>query len=521
MRSSELKAAILWASCLGLALLPASASADVKLPPIISSHMVLQREMPVPIWGIAKVGEKVTVKFRDQEKTTQADDKGKWLVKLDPLKAGGPDTLTVVGANTLKLDDVLVGEVWVGSGQSNMQGSVSGYAKSDDVLAKLAAGTYPKVRLMGSGRSGWQEADPKNNVGFSALLFAFGVRLQQDLDVPVGLIVGAVGGTPSGSWVGEDMLAKNEACQQTLKKFAATYDLEKLKLKHEADLIKWEKDVVEAKKAEKKPPVKPLPPLKPGEMRGKIGNLYDAHIKPFQPFAIRGVVWDQGESGTQVNGLDQYTLMGALIRGWRLAWGLDFAFIFIQKPSGGGPAWDYADAVTKQADKFSKLPAAVPPLQAGAYRDNHIRIMNYPNTAMAISSDLGPGVHPINKSGYGTRASRVALGMVYGKKIEYYGPIFQGHKTEGSKIRVTFTHVGQGLAFKNGEKLQGFAVAGSEKAFVWADAVIDGNAVLVSSPKVAEPVAVRYAWSQTHPWANLFNRDGLPGLPFRTDAWEK
>jgi sialate O-acetylesterase len=145
--------------------------------------------------------------------------------------------------------------------------------------------------------------------------------------------------------------------------------------------------------------------------------------------------------------------------------------------------------------------------------------MRYPNTAMAIASDLGPGIHPTNKSGYGARAARVALGLTYGKKIEYYGPIYAAHKTEGNKVRISFTHVGQGLAFQHGTKLQGFAVAGEDKKFHWADAVIEGNSVVLSADAVAKPVAVRYGWAGTHPWANLFNRDGLPALPFRTDGW--
>jgi sialate O-acetylesterase len=208
-----------------------------------------------------------------------------------------------------------------------------------------------------------------------------------------------------------------------------------------------------------------------------------------------------------------------LIRGWRKEWGQDFAFIYIQKPSGGGCAWDAADPVTQRGEKFSPLPAAVPGTADGLYVENHVRIMQYPQTAMATSSDLGPGIHPLNKSGYGTRAARVALGMVYGRKVEIYGPVYQSHKVEGNKARVSFTHVGQGLAYRHGEKLQGFAVAGEDKAFHWADAVIDGDAVVVSSDKVAKPAAVRYGWGRTYTWANLFNKDGLPALPFRTDAW--
>ena len=489
--------------------------ADVKLPPVISKGMVLQRDKVVPIWGTAEVGEKITIKFRDQEKTTTTDAQKKWSINLDKLKAGGPDVLTIVGKNTLTLDNVLVGDVWVGSGQSNMQGGVAGYSKGDAILAKLAAESYPKIRLIGSGRAGWVESNPANNNGFSALLLSFGVRLNQELDIPIGLILGAVGGTPSGYWLNDEMLLKDQPCQDFIKKFSSTYDFDALKKKYDADLAIWEK-------GDKVPAKKPQPPIKAGESKGKIGNLYDAHIKPFLPFAIAGVLWDQGESGTAITGLDQYTLMGALIKGWRQAWGQgDFPFIYIQKASGGGCAWNYDDPINSASEKFSKLPATVPPLSSGVYLDNHIRIMNYPNTGMAIASDLGPGIHPSNKSGYGTRASQVALGMVYGKKMEFYGPTYKSHKIEGNKIRVSFDHFGKGLAFKNGEALQGFAIAAEDKNFFWADAIIDGNDVLLSSSKVTQPSAVRFAWSQNHTWANLFNKDGLPAIPFRTDAWEK
>jgi sialate O-acetylesterase len=504
---------------LALTILTAPAAAEVKLPPVLSSHMVLQRDIPLPLWGTAAPGEKVTVSFRDQEKSATADPQGKWLVKLDPLKAGGPDILKIAGTNTLALDDVLVGEVWVGSGQSNMAGGVAGYAKNDDVLAKLAAANYPKLRLKKSGNQGWQEATPQNNGGFSAILFAFGVRLQQDLDVPVGLMVGAVGGTPSGYWLSEEAYRSDAACKEVVQKLAAAYSSADAEKKHQQELERWEKAVAAAQQAGAKPPRKPDAPLKPGECRGKVGHLYEAHIRPYIPYGVRGVLWDQGESGTAITGVDQYTLMGALIRGWRKEWGQDFAFIYIQKPSGGGCAWDAADPVTQRGEKFSPLPAAVPGTADGLYVENHVRIMQYPQTAMATSSDLGPGIHPLNKSGYGTRAARVALGMVYGRKVEIYGPVYQSHKVEGNKARVSFTHVGQGLAYRHGEKLQGFAVAGEDKAFHWADAVIDGDAVVVSSDKVAKPAAVRYGWGRTYTWANLFNKDGLPALPFRTDAW--
>lgn len=515
----RLRTALVVAALAALAA-PERGSADVKLPPVLSSHMVLQRDRAVPIWGTAAPGEKVAVEFRDQTRTAEADKDGKWSVKLDALKAGGPDKLVVRGNNTLTLDDVLVGEVWVGSGQSNMDGNVGGYAKGDEVLAKLAsAAPYAKIRLV-KGRGVWQEATPVNVNNFSALLLSFGVRLQEDLDVPVGLMQGAVGGTPSGSWISKAAYEADDACKEVIQKFAATYAYDELVKKHQEALVKWEKDAEAAKKDGKNPPAKPAPPRKAGEPSSTIGNLYEAHIRPFIPHGIRGVLWDQGESGTAITGLDQYTLMGALIGGWRKDWGQgDFPFLYVQKPSGGGCAWDPADPVTNKASKFAALPATVPPTTAGHYRDNHIRIKNYPQTAMVIASDLGSGIHPSNKSGYGARAARVALGMVYGRKLEYYGPIYEGHKAEGDKVRVTFSHRGQGLAFKHGEKLQGFALAGDDKTFYWADAVIDGDSVVLTCPKVAKPAAVRYAWAVEAPWANLFNKDGLPAVPFRTDGW--
>ena len=344
-----------------LASCPNRVAADVKLPPALSSHMVLQRDMAVPIWGSAAPGEKVSVKFRAQEKTTEADQSGKWSVKLDALKAGGPDKLVVSGANTIALDDILVGEVWVGSGQSNMQGSTAGYTKGDEELAKLvAAAPYSKIRLL-TGRGSWKEATAANINDFSALQFAFGARLHKELDVPVGLMVGAVGGTPSGPWLSEEAYNADAACKEVVKKFATTYPLEQWQKKYETDLAAWEKTADAAKKDGKPAPAKPKVPLKAGEASSKIGNLYEAHIRPMIPFGIRGVLWDQGESGTAINGVDQYTLMGALIRGWRKEWGQgDFPFLYIQKPSGDGCAWDLADPVTNKANKFAPLPAAVP-----------------------------------------------------------------------------------------------------------------------------------------------------------------
>ncbi len=485
-----------------VALCGSIAAGDVAVDRMFSDHMVLQRDMPVPVWGTAGPGEKVTVAFRDQTKQAQADKDGKWMVRLDAMKVGKPGKMTVSGGATpIVFDDVVVGEVWLGSGQSNMAGGAGGYAKRDTVLASMVkGGPYPNLRLF---RNGWKQADAGSIGGFSAIMFSFGLPLQKKLDVPVGLVVGAVGGTPSGRWLSPEMLAADEACQALLNKA-------KQQGTHEKAMAEWQKAAELAKKQGKRPPRKP-------RWSFKVGGLYERHVEPAIPYAIRGVLWDQGESGTAVSAIDQYTMMGALIGGWRKAWGQgDFPFLYIQKPSGGGCAWDYSDPVTAKADKFAPQPAKPNAANGGDYRELHIRIMAHPNTAMVSASDLGPGIHPVNKSGYGARACRVALGFAYDKDVEYYGPIYDSHKVEGKAIRVKYTHVAGGLAVPEGQKLQGFEIAGADGVYHWADAKIDGQCVVVSSDKVPAPTQVRYGWARKRPWANLFNSAHLPALTFQT-----
>ncbi len=531
---------ILLLTGLALHVLTALHAAELALPPVFSDHMVLQRDMAAPLWGTANPGEKVTVKFRDQQKSATADKAGNWRVKLDPLTAGGPGILTVTGSKTITLNDVLVGEVWVGSGQSNMQMPGSNYiagTKSGDqnlsktpgdahLLAAIKAGPYPQLRLITSGAPGWQESTPENLMKFSAQLQSFGIPLQKKLNVPVGLMVAAVGGTASGLWLTPEAYAQDAACQRIIAKANETFSMEAEQKKYHDALQKFESDQVvwnqlpEDQKVGKKAPGKPYSaPVHPGEMQrgGIIGDLHEKILKPFIGYGIRGVLWDQGESGTGVTFVDQYTMMGALIHGWRQEWGQgDFPFLYVQKPSGRGCAFDYQDPVVGWAsDPFLPLPAAVP--NDGAGMEQYLRIATYPQTFMVQSTDLGAMTHPWNKSGYGARDARVALGVVYGEKIETSGPVYAGHTIEGGKVIIRFTHAGQGLVFRNGDKLQGFALAGADKKFVWADAAIDGATVVLSAPQVAQPVFVRYAWADNRAWANLFNQDGLPALPFHAD----
>lgn len=504
---------------------PSVAMAEVRLPPILSSHMVLQRDAAVPIWGTAAPGDKVTVKFRSQEKSATAGEKGEWIVRLDPMEAGGPDALTVAGSNTVTLEDVLVGEVWIGSGQSNMAGKVAGYAKNDPGLTQIVdKAPYPQVRLA-QAMSGWKVADRPDCETFSALLLPFGVKLQQELDVPVGLILGAVGGTPSGRWLNEEMFAADPLCTEQTQKALSIYDPEMAEAAYQVALQRWEKAtaayLAEKEKAEaakepfnRKAPPKPPAPTTPGKVRnGRFGDLYERHIEPIAPYAIRGVLWDQGESQTAVEGVDQFAVMGALIRGWRKKWGIEFPFLSVQKPSGGGPAFDPEDPVTRRADKFAPLPKDVP---AGLqdYPTHHLKLRQHPQTWLVTATDLGSGIHPENKSGYGVRSARVALGAVYGRKVAIYGPMYKSHSVEEGQARVRFEHVGQGLVFRHGDALQGFALAGDDGKFHWATATIDGDSVVLTCMQVSRPVAIRYAWATPHPWANLFNADGLPALPF-------
>ncbi len=498
----------------------ASLRAEVKLPGVFSDHMVLQREQKLPVWGTAAPGEEVKVTLGDSAQATKADETGAWRVDLPPQQLGPARKLIVSGTNTIEIQDVLIGDVWIGSGQSNMAGGVNGYAKNDETLAAWCEETYPNLRLCRGNGGRWQEATPQNIKGFSALLFSFGRQLQADLDVPVGLIVGAVGGTPSGRWLSPEMLEASEPCQALIAEHSGKQQFEKQLAAYETAHAAWQKEAEAAKAAGKQPPREPAKPVRVGQIRGgRVGDLYEANIQPVVPYAIRGVLWDQGESGTALEGLDQFNVMGALIGGWRQAWGQgDFPFLYVQKPSGGGCAWDPKDSITARAEAFTSLPAKPAQGNEGGYRELHSRIMRHPNTAMVTARDLGSGVHPTNKSGYGRRAARVALGFAYEKGTEIYGPLYDSHKVEGKQIRVKFAHVGQGLASKHGEGLQGFQIAGNDGVFHWADAKIEGDSVIVSSGEVPEPAAVRYAWSQNAPWANLFNQDGLPALPFRTDG---
>ena len=540
-----MKLTIPLACLLSTALAACPAFAEVVPASVFGSHMVLQSGAAVPIWGTAAAGEKVNVTFRGTNGAAVADSTGKWRVQIGPFPVSAqPESLTIAGTSErVQLDDVLVGEVWVGSGQSNMQmpanAFIQGAKTSDQHLAQspgdpnlqalIDAAPYPKVRLLSAipGNNNkvslsWTPATAENLRNFSAQLQVFGILLSQQRDVPVGLILAAVGGSPASRWLTPAAIANDPACQQSLTSAKAVWNADPAKKareeglkKYENDLAAWNQLPAEQKKG-KPAPAKSWHWLAPGEgFRWPVGDLHDLVLAPLIGYGIRGVLWDQGESGTMVNGIDISKMMGALIRSWRQEWGQgDFPFIYVQKPSGGGCAFDYQDKVYGwAADPFLPLPPNVP--YAGENRSQFPGFMVFSNTIMVPTSDLGSGLHPWNKFGYGSRDLQVALGAVYKEPVETMGPTYAESRIEDNKIRVRFSHVGKGLIARNSEKLQGFAVAGKDMKFSWADAVIDGDSVIVSNSQTAQPAYVLYGWADTPQWANLFNRDGLPALSFK------
>ncbi len=501
-------------------------AAPLQSASLFSDHMVLQRDAAVPVWGSADPSTEVTVKFSGQSVTTTAGSDGTWKLSLKPLKSSAtPAKLTIAGGGkSITINNVLVGDVWIGSGQSNMAGRATSYAKRDETLDALVKhGSFPTIRLMDGGpKPTWVETTSTTIPRASALLFPFGERLQRELDVPIGLILGAVGGTPSGSWIPPEIFASSDNCKASIAEFTKTFDPARNQKQYEAKLEAWEKAAAKAKAEGKKPRGrKPTPAVGPGESLrgGKIGGLFDRYIRSAVGYRIKGVLWDQGEARSGVQGVDQYVMMSELIRGWRELWGQgDFPFLFVQKPSGGGNAFTNDDPITRNGEPFSALPqAANLAAMSGEQRFLYVRLMrDNPNAFMVPASDLGATIHPTNKWGYGNRAAEVALSEVYKTGTQAYGPMYRSYKVDGNRVIVSFDQIGKGLAVAHSDTLQGFSVAGKDGAWHWADAKIDGETVVVWSDKVASPTQVRYAYAANRRWANLFNKDGLPATVFST-----
>jgi sialate O-acetylesterase len=482
-----------WSFVVASLFLVSSARADVTLPSIFSKSMVLQQELPVPVWGWADPGEKIEVSFGGQSKTAEADKSGRWQVKLDALMANAKgQTLTVTGNNKIELSDVLVGEVWICSGQSNMEWPVSRSLNSKE---EIEAAKHPQIRLFNvpghitaatpqdkCGGS-WQVCQPNNVAGFSAVGYFFGRRLQDELRVPIGLVGSNWGGTRIEPWT-------------SLSGFRSVPELKSI-----ADQVA----ATEAKAKNEN--------VKVGG--GTPSAIFNAMINPLAPFAMRGAIWYQGESNGS-EGESYYHKKQALVNSWRELFNPDLGFYWVQLANFRSPNENPAGG-----DGWAKL------------REAQSKALSIPHTGMAVIIDIGAAndIHPKNKQDVGSRLAQYALHQTYGnKELVPCGPTNKSHKTEGNSIRVTFDHVGSGLIagkklgleptkeVKDGT-LKRFAIAGADKQWKWADAKIDGDSVVLTSSEVSKPVAVRYAYSMNPLGANFYNKEGLPASPFRTDKW--
>jgi sialate O-acetylesterase len=488
----------------------AAARADVTLPAIIGSHMVLQRDMPITVWGWASPNEEINITLGEMRAKTTADAQGDWLVKLPGMPAAAePLEMTIAGKNTIKLEDILVGEVWAGSGQSNMQWSV---AASDKAQDEIAAADYPKLRLFlvplvpagtpaKNVNARWEVCTPQSIPNFSAVLYFFGRDLHKSLDVPVGMIATSWGGTRIEPWIppaGFESQRELEVERSQIGMLQANYQAA---LKGHREAIRtWLADADAAAASGQPIPEPPAFPGNPFNSNGAPTGLYNGMVHPLVPFGIRGAIWYQGESNLGA-GMHYHDLMKGLIQGWRKVWGQgEFPFLFVQLAPY----------------KYGAAPTALPEIW-----EAQAATLSFPNTGMAVITDIAntADIHPRNKQDVGKRLALWALAKTYGKNdLVYSGPLYESMSVEGGRIRLKFQHLGGGLKSRDGKPLDWFSIAGEDKKFVPATAAIDGDTIVVESPQVAQPAAVRFGWHQLAE-PNLYNQAGLPASPFRTDRW--
>lgn len=466
---------------LGLMMAGISSRAEVVLPKILGNGMVLQRENPVPIWGTAAAGEKVTVKFNDQTKTTTADAAGNWKVLLNAMPASAnPAALTILGTNTIKLTDILVGEVWLCSGQSNMLYEMRKNSKvkkpdtstANSPVDELERAHNPQIRIFlvtqknlakaDSTHSGWSIAEDSALRSFSAAGYFFAKNLNHDLEVPVGIVCAAVSGSRIEPWIPETAFT-NSAYFNRVSKDSS-------------------------------------------QLSGADGKFYHKMIEPLAPLSIRGILWYQGEAN-MTETASYIKKMQLLINTWRSLW---------QQPSM--PVY-YVQIVPYYYSRM-KSDKVITPQTLPRFWEAQALVQQIPNTGMIVTNDLNDDVknlHPPFKWEVGRRLELLALAKTYGKKnVVYSGPVYRKMHVSGNQILLNFNYTGSGLVNHDGKPLNYFTIAGKDGRFVEANAVIQGNSVIVSAPSVTKPVAVRFAW-QEDAQPNLFNKNGLPARPFRTD----
>ena len=487
----------------------------MRLPSIFGDNMVLQRDARLPVWGRAAPGAQVIVRLADQEAVATADDTGRWRVTLAPLSIreteGAPIEMTVTGdGETLRLTDVLLGDVWLCSGQSNMGMLLS---EVRDAEREVAAADFPAIRLIQPERvvsdeprenftGAWTACRPETAATFSAAAYFFGRMLHRELGVPIGLIDSSWGGTPAEAWTSMEVLGSSPKLAGTLSRWDRVLaDYPAARAFSEREMQEWNDAVARARAEGREPPLPPNDPIGPGHCHQPAG-LFNAMIAPLVPYALRGAIWYQGESNTP-RAYEYRALFPAMIRDWRRRWGQgDFPFLFVQISAYG------RRRRRPDENAWAEL------------REAQTMTLAEPNTAMAVTIDIGEDfdIHPKNKQEVGRRLALAALATVHGRDVVYSGPTYESMSVEGDAVRLRFRHIAGGLATSDGAPPRGFTVAGADRRFEWADAALDGDAVLVRSDAVCEPVAVRYAWADS-PDCNLCNAEGLPASPFRTDDW--
>lgn len=459
------------------------ASAEVKLASIFRDHMVLQREIEIPVWGWADKGEKITATFCGLTVSVKADKRGMFMVKFLPMDAGGPYEMTIQGKNKIVLSDVLIGDVWICGGQSNMEMPIKGFTGQPITNSdrELKNANFNSIRLItvernmstvpvdGFTSSGWGSAIGENIGDFSAVGYFFGKEIFLDQNVPIGLISVNWGGTVCETWTSAESLEDDPDFGPIVQE------------------------------------MKENPPSDLTNPNSKPTLLYNGMLHPIIPYGIKGAIWYQGEANAS-RAYQYRRLFPQMIQDWRDHWGQgNFPFLFVQLaayyPVDDQPV-ESAWAELREAQSKS-LNAVL-------------------NTGMAVTIDIGEAncIHPANKEDVGKRLALVALKTAYNKEIVYSGPVYQTKEIAGNEIRLNFTQTGSGLIAKDKYGyLKGFAIAGSDRKFHWAKARIEGISVIVHCPSVSDPVAVRYAWSNNPDDANLINKEGLPASPFRTDDW--
>ncbi len=500
---SWLAASLLFCAC-------AISHGEVSLPHVLSDHMVLQRERPIHLWGWADPGETVTVTLHAQNRTEQSNALGQWSVYLAPEAAGGPYQVTIRGVdNTVTLSDVLIGDVWIASGQSNMEMPLEGFpgqAVVNNADAEIAHSDLPRVRLLRVEHtsssyprddisSTWTACTPATARSFSAVAYFFGRDIEQREHVPIGLIDSTWGGTPVEAWVSLDSLSADASLMPV---FAARAEMNDKEAELPRVIAKEKRDDAAAKAANQPAP---RHPWHPDPASWAPAGLFNGMIAPVVPLSIKGVLWYQGESNSGALRAGMYErVFSALIRDWRMRWQQgEFPFL-------------YAQISSFTSDNTETW---------GIIRDAQRRTLELANTAMAVTLDIGnpDNVHPADKQTVGARLALAGRALAYGETVEHSGPLFRQAVPENGAMRVWFDHAAAGLVL-HGTTLQAMEVAGEDRRFVTATAHIEkssaGDSVLVSSPQVPTPVYVRYAWSNATD-GNLYNAAGLPASTFSSE----